>query len=216
MAEDQQGFLRDAPPVGQTLGAIVVSGGSGGPVALDAAPLAALESINAAVTGTVALDAPTLAALESITALVSGTVALDAPSLAALETIQVGNLPVTQAVSAAALPLPVGAAIEATQAKRYGGGKLTKTAQVTASGNTTILTPAAGKFVRLYWVGAINDPDQSVSPRIRVGFDGAADYLYSGYAVAHWEVFDGAVNQAVVVNLDQAGDVAATVHYQEL
>lgn len=56
-----------------------------GTVALDAATLAALETISAVVSGTVALDAPTLAALENI--VVSGTVALDSATLAALETI---------------------------------------------------------------------------------------------------------------------------------
>jgi len=51
----------------------------------------------------VALDAATLAALESITAAVTGTVA-------------VSNLPSTQVVSAATLPLPDGAATQATLA----------------------------------------------------------------------------------------------------
>jgi polyisoprenoid-binding protein YceI len=74
-----------------------------GTLALDAATLAALETINALVSGTVeitndagnpipvngtvALDAATLAALETINAIVSGTVALDGPTLAALENI---------------------------------------------------------------------------------------------------------------------------------
>lgn len=91
-------------------------------VELDAATLAALETINVAITagqlvgldattltalenivvsGTVALDAPTLAALESIT--VAGTVALDAPTLAALETITaaVSNFPAEYPLPAA-------------------------------------------------------------------------------------------------------------------
>jgi hypothetical protein len=46
------------------------------PVALDAATLAALETVTAAVSGTVALDATTLAALELIQATISGTVAV--------------------------------------------------------------------------------------------------------------------------------------------
>lgn len=118
-------------------------------------------------------------------------------------------------VSASSLPLASGAATESTQAKRYGGGKLAKTTQVTASGDTVIHTPALGKAVTLYWVSAINDPDQSVSPRIRIGFQGNPDYMYSGYAVSHWETFTGASDQSVVVNLDQAADVAVTLHYSE-
>lgn len=74
---------------------------AGQQVALDAASLTALESINAAVSGavtvsgTVGLDANSLAALETINANVTGTVgltngttvALDATSLSALETV---------------------------------------------------------------------------------------------------------------------------------
>lgn len=88
-----------------------------GAVALDASTLAALETINAAINGTVALDGATLAALETINSNVSGTVALDGATLAALETINANiNFPATQPVSAAALPLPAGAATEATLA----------------------------------------------------------------------------------------------------
>jgi hypothetical protein len=97
----------------------------GGQVSLDAATLAALESVtiavangqiigldsvtlaaleNIVVSGTVALDTATLAALENINATITGTVALDTATLAALETINatvtgtvnVGNFPVTQ------------------------------------------------------------------------------------------------------------------------
>jgi len=107
-------------------------------------------------------------------------------------------------------------AILIAEQNRYGGGKLAATAQVTASGDTTILTPAVGNKLRIFWVSAINDPDETDSPRIRVGFAGAGDYLYSAYALAHWEVFEGATDQALVVNLDQTGSVAVTVHYQEV
>lgn len=81
----------------------------------------AVEALNAKTTamntGAVALDASTLAALETINAAISGTVALDGATLAALETINANiNFPATQPVSAAALPLPAGAATEATLA----------------------------------------------------------------------------------------------------
>lgn len=77
-----------------------------GPVALDAATLAALEATT--VSGTVALDAPTLAALETITATVAGAVALDAPTLAALESITAtiaGTVTVTGTVELGATSL---------------------------------------------------------------------------------------------------------------
>jgi len=99
---------------------------------------------------------------------------------------------------------------------RYEGGKLPKTAQVTTTGDTTVHTPAAGKAIVLYWVSAINDPDATSSPLISIGFSGASTYLYSAYAIAHWEVFQGAVDQSLVVNLDGPGAVAFTMHYQEV
>jgi len=51
------------------------------------------------VSGTVALDAASLAALETITAIISGAIALDTATLAALETISVANFPASQAVT---------------------------------------------------------------------------------------------------------------------
>lgn len=59
------------------------------------------------------LDA-VLTKAEAIRALLAAPIALDAGTLAALETINVGNLPATQPISAAALPLPSGAATEAS------------------------------------------------------------------------------------------------------
>lgn len=99
---------------------------------------------------------------------------------------------------------------------RYAGGKLAKTAQVTLAGDTTVLTPAAGRRIKLYWISAINDPDAAQSPLITIRFAGAATNLYSAYALAHWEVFTGPVDAGLVVNLDQAGDVAVTIHYEEV
>lgn len=107
-----------------------------------------------------------------------------------------------------------GGATEITVANRYGGGKQALAATVTATGETTVHTPAAGKKMRLFWVSAINDPDQSQSPLIQIKL--GATELYRAYAVAHWEVFDGAVDAPLTVTLDQSGSVAVTAHYQEV
>jgi hypothetical protein len=107
-------------------------------------------------------------------------------------------------------------ATEVTIGQRFAGGKLAKTAQVTAAGDTTIHTPAAGKAIRLFWISALNDPDQVQTPRITIKFSGATSNLYAAYAIAHWEIFTGAVNAPLVVNLDQSGDVAITMHYTEV
>lgn len=115
-----------------------------------------------------------------------------------------------------ATALPTGAATEGTVANRYSGGKLAKTISTTLVGDTTIHTPAAGKAIRLFWISALNDPDQSVSPKITIKFTGATNNLYATYGLAHWEIFTGPVDTPLLVNLDQAGDVAVTIHYQEI
>lgn len=174
-------------------GSATLVGASGLPVALDAASLAALETINVGnfpATQPVSADAlplpagasteATLAALKAVadtiataaaaiqiaaealnakattinTGAIAGTVALDAGSLAALETIQVGNFPtgffVTGAVeitndsgaaipvSATALPLPTGAATQATLASV--DGKL----PALDTGRVPVILPAGG------------------------------------------------------------------------
>lgn len=76
-----------------------------GIVTLDAATLAALETINAIVSGTVALDAATLAALETINAVVSGTVAVSNFPASVEVSNDVGNpLPVSGTVAISNFP----------------------------------------------------------------------------------------------------------------
>lgn len=78
------------------------------------ATLVALRSAADAIKA--AAEALNTKAIEINTGDVSGTVELGAASLAALESVSVSNMPATQPVSAAALPLPAGAATEATLA----------------------------------------------------------------------------------------------------
>lgn len=87
-------------------------------------------------------------------------------------------------------------------------------ATVTASGDTTIHTPAAGKAIRLHWVAAINDPDEATSPLIKISL--GATELYRAYAVAHRQQFVGAVGAPLVVNLSGAASVAVTAHVEEI
>jgi len=144
---------------------------------------------------------------------------LGAGDLAALEAIaaaqdtKLSRLPASGAASETTL-----SAIATALSNRYGGGKTAKTVQVTDAGQTVVHTPAPGTAVRLFWVSAINDPDAAATPRIRIGFEtaGDPDWKYAAAAVAHWELFTGDVDRAVVVELDQAGDVAVTLHYQEI
>lgn len=87
-------------------------------------------------------------------------------------------------------------------------------ATVTASGDTTLHTPTAGKAVRLHWVSAINDPDEASSPLIKVSL--GTTELYRAYAVAHRQTFTGAANDALIVNLSDAASVAVTAHIEEV
>jgi len=159
----------------------------------------------------VALDAATLAALESITAAVTGTVA-------------VSNLPATQPVSGPltdtqlrATALPVSAdtltTIAAALDNRFGGGKTAVPFTVTAAGDTTIYTPAAGKAVRLFSVSALADSDQATTPLIKVLL-GSVE-VTRGHAIGDWEIREGAANGALKLNLSEANSVSGTVYLKE-
>ena len=159
----------------------------------------------------VALDAATLAALENITAAVTGTVS-------------VSNMPATQAVSGPitdgqlrAAPVPVSAdtltTIAAALDNRFGGGKTAVPFTVTAAGDTTIYTPAAGKAVRVFSVSALADSDQSTTPLIKVIL-GAAE-VTRGHAIGDWEIREGAANGALKLNLSEPNSVSGTVYLKE-
>lgn len=98
---------------------------------------------------------------------------------------------------------------------RYSGAKLGAGGTVAVAGNTTIVTPAAGKKLRVVWVSFIPDADDTDSNLVTVSFTGG-QVLYVGYAVAHWEVFEGATNEALRINTQNVSRVAWTVHYQEI
>jgi hypothetical protein len=175
-------------------------------LALDGSTLAALETIQVgnfpasqAVTGPL-----TDAQLRAVAVPVSGTVAVAEPV-----TVD-GAVAVTNPTA----DPETGLAKEATALRRYGGGKTPVVATVTASGDTTIHTPAAGKKIRLFWVSAINDPDETTTPLILVKL-GALE-SYRAYAVAHWEIFEGAVDAPLVINLSSAASVAVTAHIEEI
>lgn len=182
-----------------------------------------------AIAGTVALDAGSLAALETInvgnfpgTQPVSGTVALDAPTLAALETINVGNFPGTQPVSAAALPLPAGAATEATLAAL--NGKTPAAGQATMANSSPVAIasdqaaiPVTGSFsattdftaALLQVLRAIADPItvDPASGRLRVVLDatGGAQTLGTVSTVTNQAQLGGvAANSAIYDAMDAA------------
>lgn len=85
---------------------------------------------------------------------------------------------------------------------------------VTASGNTTIYTPSAGKRVRLRWLYAINDPGSTASPLIKISLGGEEKYRV--YAISKRQLTTGPVNGALVVNLSEAAEVAVTFLLEEI
>lgn len=201
-----------------------------GAIALDSATLAALENIT--VSGTVALDAPTLAALETISAVVSGTVDLPPATIAALQnvtaavsgTVAISNLP-------ASYPLPAGqlatltpqtnaltdAQLRASQVDIADSGEREyphAVATVTNVGDTTIVTPAAGKAIRLRYIYCIGDPTTSVPPLINVKLGNQVIYRHWGLAKRQRKT--GPVDGALIINLSDPGKVAVTAIYEEV
>ena len=87
-------------------------------------------------------------------------------------------------------------------------------ATVTASGNTTVYTPAAGMRIRLRWIYAINDPGETSSPLIKV-FLGASE-KYRVYALSKRQQCTGPVDGALIVNLSEAASVALTALLEEV
>ncbi len=87
-------------------------------------------------------------------------------------------------------------------------------ATVTASGPTTIYTPASGKLIRLRWIYAINDPGSSASPLIRV-FLGAQEY-YRVFALSKRQAISGAIDAPLIINLSEAAEVAVTAILEEV
>lgn len=141
---------------------------------------------------------------------------LDATATRVLEVDSSGN-PVTPQA-----PI-VGYALEATQLgvkadldERYSGGKLAVGVTLSTGGDNTVLTPTAGKALRVVWVSIIPSSDNTAAVLARVRL-GAGSPFYQAYALAHWEAFQGAINDPLIVNLSTGGQpVAVTVHYREI
>jgi hypothetical protein len=87
-------------------------------------------------------------------------------------------------------------------------------ATVTASGDTTIHTPAAGKAIRLRWIYAINDPASTNPPLIKVRLGGSE--LYRVYALSKRQRKTGAVDAPLIINLSAGASVAVTALLEEV
>lgn len=87
-------------------------------------------------------------------------------------------------------------------------------ATVTASGDTTIHTPAVGKKIRLRWIYAINDPTASSAPLIKISL--GASEKYRAWALSKRQRVTGPADGALVVNLSGTGTVAITALLEEV
>lgn len=87
-------------------------------------------------------------------------------------------------------------------------------ATVSASGSTTVYTPASGRRIRLRWIYAINDPSATTSPLIKV-FLGASE-KYRVYALSKRQLVTGPTDGALIIDLSAAGNVAVTALLEEV
>lgn len=87
-------------------------------------------------------------------------------------------------------------------------------ATVTASGDTTIYTPAAGMKVRLRWIYAMNDPTSATAVLIKVFLD--TEEKYRAWALSKGQQVTGPTDGALVINLSGAANVAVTALLEEV
>jgi hypothetical protein len=87
-------------------------------------------------------------------------------------------------------------------------------ATVTASGDTVVYTPSAGKRIRVYWSYAITDPGSSASPLIKIILGGTEKFRV--YALSKRQQMTGPVDGTLVVNLSTAASVAVTFVLEEV
>lgn len=78
-----------------------------------------------------------------------------------------------------------------------------------------VLEPLPGGRLRVVWVAFAPQPDAELLAPFTVQFAGAAEPLYLNYALAHWQVFEGDVDQALEFIPGNTVPVAVTVHYQD-
>lgn len=103
---------------------------------------------------------------------------------------------------------------------RFSGGKTAYSNSIASSGDHSIITPASGKRIQVYWIAFVPSSDNTAANLVKLGFGttgGAiSTELYRGYALAHWELFTGTANQSFIVNTATAETVGVVVHYKEI
>lgn len=101
-------------------------------------------------------------------------------------------------------------------AYRFNGGKVVDSTTVTASGDTTVYTPASGKSIKLHWIGLSVSQSDSTGIAVQVKIGAKTPYRWRSGAFAHWEPVTGAVNAPLVVNLSGAQSVDVNYTLEEI
>ena len=105
-------------------------------------------------------------------------------------------------------------AVLAALVNRYGGGKSSAADTYTTATTSTLITPASGNYLEVYWVSAINRSPNVSFPAVTIEL--GSETIYKSSAISHWELFVGGVDETLDVTLSDAGLVDVTVHYKEV
>lgn len=110
-------------------------------------------------------------------------------------------------------------ATQETQLRRLGGGKIPIPFTITDAGVPFVYTPPVGKAIRLFWATANVDPTGGVFPRISMVLPTVSNPSQEVYrvrgAMAHWEVFEGAVDAPITISISANAVVDGTLHIEE-
>ena len=132
-----------------------------------------------------------------------------------VSTVTVANPVNTVTVANPTANPETGLAKDATVSRRFGTGVTLSDGGLLTT--TTTYTPTVGKMMRLKWIIAVPNSDNSGANYLDVRWQGAAKPLYCGFALAHWEAFTApAVNTPLVITLANSQPVAVTIHYEEI
>ena len=102
---------------------------------------------------------------------------------------------------------------------RFAGEKETTGQIVESAGATTLLTPAASKFITLYWIWLFSSQENSgeVTATVKLGSKTAyVSYLGNPGAFAHWEPIAGSVGDKLILELSGPQKVAVSYTYSEM
>jgi hypothetical protein len=101
------------------------------------------------------------------------------------------------------------------------GLRTTQAATFASVGDNVVYAPAAGKKVRLHWLGMSSSQNNDGENKVTVKFGpaGQAKYIWrmgNPGAFSHWEPIDGAVGEAFIVNLATTDAVDVNYTLEEI